>query len=189
MRTLYTTERIEVREWRKSDAADLYEYCSDPRIFEYLTFPIYKSIEDAHARLEFIIDLYKKPLEVSADGLHKIDYAVALRDSGKVIGSLGYALKTDKCGGIIEIGYVMNPGYQGKGYMTEAVRGLFKYVKQNKIAMRIEAKHNTLNEASGKVMKRAGMSFEGIHRKSSSDNKSDRADMAWYAILAEEIEE
>ena len=43
------------------------------------------------------------------------------------------------------------------------------------------------NEKSGNVMKRAGMTFEGIMRKAGENQVHSRYDVAMYSILDEEI--
>ena len=88
----------------------------------------------------------------------------------------------------MEIGYVLNPNFQGRGYMTESLVGFFKYIKRNKIAKRIVLRHDVDNVKSGNVMKRAGMTFEGVLRKAGVNNIHSRHDLAVYSILDEEIE-
>jgi len=82
---------------------------------------------------------------------------------------------------------LLNPRFQGQGFMTEAVLGMFRYIKENKIAKRIIARHDTENFKSGNVMKRAGMTFEGVLRKAGVNNYHTRHDLAIYSILGEEI--
>ena len=85
------------------------------------------------------------------------------------------------------MGYILNPSFQGHGYMTECLTNMFKYVKKNNIAKRIVLKYDTENIKSGNVMKRAGMTFEGILRKAGINNYHSRHDVAVYSILDEEI--
>ena len=97
-------------------------------------------------------------------------------------------MDTLKAGGIVTLGYTLNPKYQGKGYMTECIKGMFKYIKENKLAKRTQATHDVANLKSGAVMKRCGMTFEGIARKAGENNFHSRYDVANYSILDEEIE-
>lgn len=178
---LYETERLQVRRWRAEDAADLYEYCSDPETTRFLVFPTYTSMKDAHVRLADVARHY------AVGGIEKTDYAITLRDSGKVIGSIGWVGYDAGNSGMVEIGYVLNSRFRHKGYMTEALVGMFGYIKREKLAMRITAKHDTENVASGAVMQRAGMTYEGTMRKAGENNKGGRVDLALYSILYEEI--
>ncbi len=178
---LYSTERLNVRKWQKKDAADLFEYVSLNEVTKFLSFPTYTSLDQAHERIDSLLEKYTQE-EISG-----LDFAIELKTEKKVIGSIGLVAYSKKAGGIIEIGYVLNPKFQHKGYMTEALIGMFKYIKANQMAKRIELKHDVENAASGNVMKRAGMTFEGILRKKSQNNTNKRADIAIYSILEEEI--
>ena len=117
-----------------------------------------------------------------------MDYCIELKGENKVIGSIGIVGYSDKNSGEAEVGYILNPKYQGCGYMTEALVGMFKYIKSKGIAKRIVLKHDDDNEKSGNVMKRAGMTFEGVLRKAGECNYHSRGDLAIYSILDEEIE-
>jgi len=64
---------------------------------------------------------------------------------------------------------------------SEGNRYLFEEVGMN----RIEAAHDVHNPASGRVMQKAGMVFEGIHRQASKNNTG-VCDIAIYAILAKD---
>jgi len=191
---LYETERLIIRQWEEKDAADLFEYCSDGEVTKYLRFPTYTDIKDAHER---IADMQKR---YAKDKIKETDWAIVLKSgvgevedensTEKAIGSIGivsYEKGYKDANPIAEIGYIMNTKFQGKGYMTEALVGMFKWIKHSNIAKRIEAKHDTANEASGRVMQKAGMIFEGIKRKATSNNMNARADVAIYSILWEEI--
>jgi len=178
---LFGTKRLIIRKWQPADASALYECCSDPNVTKYLSFPTYCSIQDAHDR---IADMQRR---YDAGDKAGIDYAITLKDGGAVIGSIGLNQYNEKYGRSMEIGYLLNPKHQRKGYMTEVLIGLFKHIKKNDIAWRIVAKHDTTNEKSGAVMRRAGMTFEGIARKGTSNHLNNRADAATYSILVEEV--
>ena len=179
MKVIYETERLIVRHWEEKDCLDLFEYASDKRVSKYL-FPAYKSLQEAKNRIARLIERYN-------ENLNKYDYAIELKENKKVIGSISLSDYKPQAGGIIMIGYTLNYNFQGKGYATEAVIGLFKHIKKNKIAKRIFALHDVDNEKSGNVMKRAGMTFEGIMRKAGENNFHSRYDVAMYSILDEEI--
>jgi len=181
MELLYKTDRLFVRKFEYKDANDLFEYISSEEIMKFLPYPVCKNMEEINLELKRVIDEYES-------GVETCDYAIALQESNKVIGTIGIVEYDRDVGGIMEIIYLLNPSFQGKGYMTEALKGMFKYVKQRQLATRIELRHDSDNQASGAVMRRAGMTFEGILRKAECNNCKKRADMALYSILAEEIE-
>ena len=64
-----------------------------------------------------------------------------------------------------EIGYVLNPEYHKKGYGTEAASRVMRFGFEVLKLNRIEARFMEHNAASLRVMEKAGMTFEGFHRK------------------------
>lgn len=180
MKVLFETERLIIREWEMKDKEDLYEYASNPIVTKYLTFPTYQSIQEAVDRITYLQDCYK-------NGGYMQDYAVELKKESKVIGAITIVDYNASNEGLAEIGYCLNDKYHGNGYMTEALKGIIKYIKDNNIAKRITAKHDVDNYKSGNVMKRAGMTFEGIRRRAGKNNLHSRHDLACYSILYEEI--
>ena len=176
------TKRLILRQFKPDDLEDLYEYASDPEVVKFLEFKKYESLADAKNRIK---DLKEKYLLNDKIG----DYAIELKNEQKVIGSIGIMLRCKEAGGVVSLGWVLNKKYQGFGYMTECVKATLKYIKKNKFAMRIQAAYDVDNVKSGNVMKRVGMTFEGISRKAGDNNYHSRHDVANYAILYEEIED
>ena len=181
MQKIYETERLIIRQWEKKDYKNLYEYASLDEVTKFLSWPTYKDVQAAIDRINFLLEEYQK------ESIEN-DFAIELKSENKVIGSIGFMHYSTKNEGSIELGFVLNPNYQGHGYMTEALVGAFKYIKKQNIAKRITALHDTLNEKSGNVMKRAGMKFEGVLRKAGSNNFHSRHDLSIYSILDEEID-
>lgn len=177
---LFETERLIVRTWEEKDCQDLYEICSDKITNKYLTYPLYTSYQNAVDRIA-----YMQTKTTFKDN----DWAIELKETGKVIGSIGIVSFKEKAGGIAEIGYQLGSNYFRCGYMTEVVTSMIKYLFDNNLVSRIEAKHDVNNPASGKVMLKSGMTFEGVLRKSDANNASPRIDCATYSILKEEYED
>jgi len=178
--TIFETERLIIRQWKPNDYKDLFEFASNPQVTKFLQYPTYKDIQTAKNRIKFLIEKYKTQ-EITQE------YAIELKQNKKVIGSLNIGSFKPTAGGIIRFGYTLNPLFQGNGYMTETINSFLKYIKNNNIAKRIEATHDILNEKSGNVLKRVGMTLEGILRKSGENNLHSRYDVALYSILYEEI--
>ena len=180
MRTLYETERLKIREWKLNDYNDLFEYVSNPVITKFLTFKTYEKKQEAKDRIKHIQNKYQNNNVFT-------EFAIELKQEKKVIGSIMLMLKSKRAGGVIELGVTLNDKYQGNGYMTECVNNMFKFIKSNKLAKRIEAMCDVENIKAENVMKRCGMTFEGILRKAADDNLHERCDLALYSILDEEI--
>lgn len=180
MKMVCETERLFIRQWKDDDYKDLFEYASDPVIIKYLHFEPYKNEETAKERIKFIKEQYNQSEFFG-------EFPIELKAENKVIGAINIRQESSVAGGIIALGWVLNSKYHGKGYMTECVKEVFKYIKRNGLGKRIKATHDVDNYKSGNVMKRAGMTFEGISRKASDNNFHCRHDVANYSILDEEI--
>lgn len=181
MKIVFETERLIVRHWEDQDCEDLFEMLCDANVVQFLTFPAYQTLEDARKCIQNIKQKYQESLVA-------LDYCIQDKASGKAIGSIEIVNYKEKNECEVEIGYVLNPKFQGKGLMTECLVGMFKFIKLNKIAKRIVLNHDVANPKSGKVMERAGMKFEGILRKAGANNSHKRQDLALYSILDEEID-
>lgn len=180
MNIIYETERLIIRRWEDDDCQDLFEYAGDESVTKFLNFPTYQSLQDAKERIAFLKQQYQEK-SVQAD------YCIEHKATQKVIGAISNCHYRQENEGEVEIGYVLNAKFQGQGFMTEALLGMFKYLKQNKIAKRIIARHDVENIKSGNVMRRAGMTLEGVLRKAGANNYHTRHDLALYSILDEEI--
>lgn len=180
MRKIFETERLIIREWENPDYLDLYEYASDKDVTKYLHFKTYENKQTAKERIRYCREQYKVNNKLG-------EFAIELKSEKKVIGAINLSLDTLKAGGIIALGWVLNKKYHGFGYMTECVKESFNFIKRNGLAKRIRATHDVDNFKSGNVMKRVGMTFEGISRKAGENNFHSRYDIANYSILDEEI--
>ena len=154
--TLFT-DRLMLRKIERFDAEDMYEYAKHSDVTKYLTWEPHPDLGYTKKYLSFIAGKYK------TYDFH--DWAVCLRDSGKMIGTCGFTSLDPKnmCG---EIGYVINPAYSGMGYATEAAKRITEFGFNELGLERIEAKYITENTASRRVMEKLGMAFEGVHRNS-----------------------
>ncbi|MDB6078499.1 MAG: acetyltransferase [Akkermansiaceae bacterium] len=77
-----------------------------------------------------------------------------------VIGSAG--LLTGRDGVSASVGYWIGYPYWRRGYATEALREILRYGFEELGLLRIHASHMMENAASGRVMQKAGMRFEGV---------------------------
>lgn len=71
--------------------------------------------------------------------------------------------------------------------MTEALSAVIKYLFIKVNFNRIQLRHLTENPASGKVMLKCGLKFEGILRQYGLKNNGEHCDSAIYSILRSEL--
>ena len=151
------TDRLILRGMRVSDAEDMFEYARRPSVTQYLTWNPHTDPAETREYLTYVGQRYR-----TGDFY---DWAVVDRESGHMIGTCGFT--SFNCPhDTAEIGYVLNPTYQGKGLATEAVRRLLDFGFDELGLHRIEAHFMEGNDASRRLMERVGMTFEGFSRES-----------------------
>jgi ribosomal-protein-alanine N-acetyltransferase len=105
-------------------------------------------------------------------------------DDGAVAGAMALVLKPD---GLAEIGYWVGMPYWGRGYASEAAAEIVRYGFAHCALRRVYACHFTRNPASGRVLQKAGMQYEGTLRRHLL-KWNEPVDLAYYGILREEWE-
>ncbi len=174
---IFETERLIIRPMRMFDAFDMYAYAKQPETSEFLTWSPHPDIEYTKNYLAFVIGKYKAG--------EFYDFAVTLKsEEGKMIGTCGFS-KIDFTNNIGEIGYVISPEYQGKGYASEATREIIEFGFNQLSFNRIEAKYIVGNGASRAVMEKCGLKYEGTARSAMLIKGSYR-DIATCALLKSE---
>ncbi|MCL4505625.1 MAG: GNAT family N-acetyltransferase [Chloroflexi bacterium] len=109
-----------------------------------------------------------------------VAYAIVLRDAAQLCGAI--SLHITPRFQHAEMGYWMGVPYWNHGYTTEAAAALLAYGFETLNLHRIFARHLTRNPASGRVMQKIGMTFEGIQREHVLNNGRFE-DLAGYGIL------
>lgn len=101
-------------------------------------------------------------LELAKDP-DKIWLAITLRPDGNQIGGIG--LRIDQQHKHAEVGYWLGVEFWGKGYATEAGREMIRYAFEDLGMHRVFATHFKHNPASGRILKKLGMVYEGCQRE------------------------
>jgi RimJ/RimL family protein N-acetyltransferase len=101
-----------------------------------------------------------------------------------LIGAMGLVIKGE---GIAEIGYWIGVPYWNRGYASEAAAEIVRYGFEECGMDRIFACHFQRNPASGRVLQKVGMQYEGTLRRHLV-KWGERIDLAFYGILREEWE-
>lgn len=158
------TERLLLRKGTINDASEVYEnYGKDPLVSKYVIWNKHKDINDA-------INLMKK-WEESYDELTSYKWLVVEKKSKKVIGSIT-AVKVDSSNKTVALGYCFGSKWWNKGFATECLREVIKFFFEQVNVETIYANHLVDNIASGKVMKNAGMIYEGTLRNRMIDKNT-----------------
>jgi ribosomal-protein-alanine N-acetyltransferase len=88
-----------------------------------------------------------------------VTLAVTLREGGALIGAI--ALRFEPAHQRAEMGYWIAVPHWNQGYCTEAARAMLRYGFEERALHRIGATHLGSNPASGRVMQKIGMTYEG----------------------------
>ena len=118
------------------------------------------------------------------------NYAVELKNHGKVIGGCGIYISDDD-DNKAEIGWLLHRGYWLKGYGTEIGEALLQFSFEELNLHRIVARCDAENIGSYRVMEKIGMRREGLFLEARPANKlSDKkyGDELRYAVLKREWE-
>ncbi len=172
------TERLTLRPMRMRDARDIYAYASDPEVARYVLWEPHASLADTRSYIRYIRSMYRRGLPSS--------WAVALRDSGRVIGTVGLMWYSDQ-NRSAEVGYSFSREDWNRGYATEALRAVLASVFASLSVNRVEAQHDVRNPASGRVMEKCGMKKEGVLRQRIL-NKGEYVDVALWSLLRSDLE-
>ena len=110
-------------------------------------------------------------------------FGIIEKSSGRFAGCMGIhpAGEHDRA----DAGYWIGLPYWGRGLATAALRLLLRFGFETLKLNRIEAGHFEYNPASGRVMQKAGLRFEGVRRQFVL-HREQYKDVRWYAILRED---
>lgn len=145
------TPRLVLRPWRESDLRDLYEYAKVDGVGQMAGWLPHETIETSKMILNSFI-------------AHKKVLALELKESGKVIGSLGIERLSDvdelpsELQGR-ELGYVLSKAYWGRGLMPEAVKAVMDYCFHILGYDFLTCAHFVSNSQSRRVIEKCGFDF------------------------------
>ena len=149
------TERLVLRKISVSDAEDMFAYSANEDLTRYLLW-------DPHPDL-FYTEHYIRYLQERYAAGDFYDFAVVSKETGRMIGTVGFT-SFDLPNRSAEIGYVIAPNSQGRGYATEAVTRLISFGFDECALERISAVCMKENLASMRVMEKCGLKREGLLR-------------------------
>jgi RimJ/RimL family protein N-acetyltransferase len=173
-----TTERLHLRPLTLVDAPSLVAYRSIPELCRYVPFePM--DLDTVTARLETLW----ANTEITAEG-QALTLGAELIGSGELVGDvvLFFRSEADRGG---EIGWIFHPDHAGRGYATEAARGLLELAFHGLGLHRVVARVDARNDASLRLCERLGMRREA-HLVKSLWFKGEWSSEIDFAILNEE---
>jgi RimJ/RimL family protein N-acetyltransferase len=168
------TDRLLIRPYIEDDLDGLYALQSDPEVVRYL-------YNEPRTRAETREQLERKMqsrVEKEDDWL-----SAAVTLEGTFVGDVAFHWESEEHK-TAEVGYMIDPRYQGRGFATEAIRPLVDWAFAegfHRVIGRIEAR----NAASGRVLEKLGMRKEA-HFVENEWVKGEWQSEIVYAILDRE---
>lgn len=173
------TPRLLLRKLKLEDAADMFEYASDPGVARDVTWEPHRSIEDSRGFLDSVLQKY-------ADR-RTSEWGLELKENGRLVGTCGFVWWKPEHGKA-EFGYALARKYWGLGLMTEAAAAVIAFGFEKMKLHRLEARCITTNFGSEKVMLKNGMKYEGLLRDVVYE-KGGFKSLKLYSLLKDEYRE
>ena len=166
-----TTTRLILRPWLLSDAPDMYKYSANPEVGPPAGWKPHESLEESLAVIKMFIE--------------KDDcWAITLRDSGGLIGSIG--LHGDPVRPGINsrmLGYSVYRPFWGHGFATEAAQAALSHAFDALGLNVVSVFHFPENARSKRVIEKCGFTFEGTLRHAHVIYDGTAKDSVCYSML------
>ena len=145
----HETPRLLLRPWEDRDAGQLYSLARDPRVGPVAGWPPHKDIADSRRILRDILQTEES-------------YAVVLKETGAVIGSIGLRQNSDLASGDAEreLGYWLGVPFWGKGYMPEAAKAVLRHAFEDLKLQTVWCGYYEGNARSQRVQEKLGFTFQ-----------------------------
>ena len=148
-------ERSVLRELGPADALDLFAFRSDPEVQRYNSAPMHDPAEAA---------ALIRQLEVEYAAHRGLYWGITLREDAPVVGLIGLA-RWDPYHSRAEIGYDLRRDHWGRGVATDALKAVLTFGFTRLRLHRVEAQTIADNQASVRLLRRAGFTLEGVRRE------------------------
>jgi len=147
---LFTTKRLLVRKPVPSDAAAAYRnWTQDAEVTHYLVWRPHTHVD--------ITQVFVDACITNWTGGRNFVYVLQETSSGEVIGMADVRLDGFKA----LLGYVLARPWWNQGLMSEALQPIVDWLLDHPNIHRVWATHDVDNPASGRVMHKLGMAYEG----------------------------
>ncbi|MCM3413711.1 GNAT family N-acetyltransferase [Metabacillus litoralis] len=147
------TDRLILREITKEDAKGIFACFSNENVTRFYGQETLERIEQAESFVDFFSNSYREK--------RGIRWGIERREAEGIIGTIGFNAWSPKHKRA-EIGYEIHPSHWRKGYTAEALSTVISYGFEKLDLNRIGAVVFTENEASNKLLVKAGFQKEGV---------------------------
>ncbi|HKM03044.1 MAG TPA: GNAT family N-acetyltransferase [Lachnospiraceae bacterium] len=151
MEYIFETENLRIRKFKYEDARCLYENHLEEEVRKWIPNESYADIEESQGAIKFYVDCVNKK---------HLPYvlAVELKETSELIGDTGVN-EVEGNPNEVEIGYGVCKKYSGKGYATELVKAMTKYIVETFGINVLYGRVMHGNNASMRVLEKNGYKF------------------------------
>ncbi|MCL2545232.1 MAG: (d)CMP kinase [Clostridia bacterium] len=172
------TDRLILRRFTMDDVADAFHHWfSDPDVAMYMRWDAHTDSSQTKEFLSRFVTEYEK------NDFYR--WAITLKKENKAIGAIGFHVESE-FDSVADISYTLGKAFWNRGIITEALQSVLRYALVSVGINRIEAFHAIHNPASGMVMRKAGMQYEGRARQKYRSHRG-LEDCDLYALLREDL--
>jgi len=151
-----TTDRLNLRPFQITDAPRVSELCNNYNIYKgTLTLPYPYPIESAL--------LWIPTHEENFTNDKSYEFAITDKTTGELYGAIALSNNQKHKNG--EIAYWVGEEYWGNGYAAEALKAIIDFAFTIKGYHRVWGRFFASNPASGAVMRKVGMEYEGVMKQ------------------------
>ncbi|HEY4189577.1 MAG TPA: GNAT family protein [Candidatus Limnocylindrales bacterium] len=176
------TKRLVIRRFRSADAEAFARYRSIPEVARYQSWEAPYSVERARSFVGWMEAHYP---DERGDWYQ---LAIATRDDpDTLIGDCAFQARAAEPL-IADIGYSLDPAVQGRGYGTEAIAELVRYLFEDRSKHKVCADCDIRNDRSWRLLERVGFRREGVMQEAFWDGDGWASEYL-YGMLASDWHE
>lgn len=148
--TIFSTERLVIREFSREDFPALYAMCTKPSAVSNMEEPLSDYDTEYEKHCAYLRNIYPF-FDLALWGVYE-------KSSGKLMGRAGFSLPEDDSH-TFSIGYLIDLPYRRCGFAKELVPALLSYAEKQGYS-EISARIKTTNTISVKVLAQCGYPYE-----------------------------
>lgn len=156
---------------------DMWEYSSNPRMYEHFEFGPQKKLSDTKAYLDRLIE--------RSNGIDAYWWFIQIKKTGKVVGSFGVH-DIDFHRRACEISYAVSPSFWGEGVFMQSLKLTLDSLINEFHFYRVTAVTSSNNVRSINALKKVGFREEGVFRDFYLKDDDTRYDATPLSLLASE---
>ena len=174
---ILTTGRLVLRPFRLEDADEVFRsWTGDPAVARYLSWRAHQTPGVTRTVISSWLKDYRKP--------HGYHWCITLKGSDRPVGGVD-VVHSDEHLESAEIGYCVSRPLWGQGIASEAAGAVLRHLLDTVGYRRVCGRCLKENAASAAVLRKIGMTEEGLLRSAAKTNAGEFADVLVFAAVRE----